>query len=153
MATEMVLIPKARYERFINGDKELQDKVNYYEELLEKKKSNDNDNNEDSVSMSTDKSGTSANVLAKVKSHGSDTADARTPIKTISNPSIYPSPLTIFNQFDPKFTIYGKRLLGYIKKYGSNVLGWDDDAIILYKDRGMDGTNIVDMIEHIFKKS
>ena len=109
MATEMVLVPKSRYDRLTTTDKELQDKVTYYEELLEKNKSKDTDKDRRSLTdlkKTIDKSQHSDNVVST-----EDKVDARTPTKTLSTVSTQASPLTIFTQFDPKFIIYGKRLL------------------------------------------
>jgi hypothetical protein len=154
MATEMVLVPKSRYERLVSNDKELQDKIKHYEELLKKgSPDNSSNTNKDLTDGIGDGVKSDNTVTNTRKQNGLDIADARTPIRTILNSSIYRSPLDTLTSFEPKFSLYGKRLLKYIKKNGGKIVGWDEQGVITYRDNILNDTNVVDMIEAIFKKS
>jgi len=126
MAQEMVLIPKATYERLrdsVNDDdkKTLKEKESSYSSDIK----NDNDNTKES-SITDDR----------------DQPEHKTPM-------LQPS---LVEQFPENYRLYAKRLLGYIRKHGSSILGWiDNDNTLLYRETAVTGTNIVDLIIHQFK--
>jgi hypothetical protein len=126
MAQEMVLIPKATYERLrdsVNDDdkKTLKEKESSYSSDIK----NDNDNTKES-SITDDR----------------DQPEHKTPMLQLS----------LVEQFPENYRLYAKRLLGYIRKHGSSILGWiDNDNTLLYRETAVTGTNIVDLIIHQFK--
>ena len=126
MAQEMVLIPKATYERLrdsVNDDdkKTLKEKESSYSSDIK----NDNDNTKES-SITGDR----------------DQPEHKTPM-------LQPS---LVEQFPENYRLYAKRLLGYIRKHGTSILGWiDNDNTLLYRETAVTGTNIVDLIIHQFK--
>ena len=133
MATEMVLIPKSTYERLHTIVKrDTQDTVT----------SNEPDNN-----INGDKD--TPNTKRPSSNDDIDNSDGVGDQKRLKPDTI--SSLLI-EQFPESYRFYAKRLLGYIRKNGDSVLGWDDNNnTLLYRDNSVEGSNIVDLINHLFK--
>lgn len=140
MATEMVLVPKKRYERLSDKDKEYGDKVSYYTTLLR----------ENGINFTEPKTG---EVDSAVSNANSDTVRSASYDKEQTkqaNVVKYSSPMNIKEQLPRKYHLYGKRLLEYIKKHGRNMLGWDEKGVIIYRGRVIAKTAIIELIKYIF---
>jgi hypothetical protein len=173
MATEMVLVPKTRYEKLLVDDKTYTDKLRYYETLLSNngidlanRKANvtpaimnkeTNDNNDPASHDDSNMAPSTTNkTLNDVATNDKDVMDdssitTTTPNQVISNKPIEP-PMTIIEKFPRQYRLYAKRLLEYITKNGLNTISWDNDASFIYKGVLMKDTNIVDLVKHIFKR-
>jgi hypothetical protein len=145
MATEMILVPKTRYERLVTEDKEHQDKLNHYITLLRDNGINDTDQLDGekdpplNVLEETPLGATSETTIDDVK--GQVWADTAT----------IASPMNFVAQLQEKYKLYGKRLLEYIKKHGEQNIGWDDNGLIIYNGKPVPKTAIIPLVEYIFK--
>ena len=129
MATEMVLIPKTTYERLREGMAVAKTDV---VEKDESEQVPDKPHDETATISSDAPPDKNVNQLPQAKAS-----------------KLY---VTLVEQFPENYRLYAKRLLGYIKKHGSSVLGWNDnDNTLIYRDSLVTGSNIVDLINHLFK--
>lgn len=142
MATEMVLVPKAAYERLTMSDNTVEVRGNSHDE--EKKKVVDNASEKKEVShLDID------NAESSSSPHPQSSGNSEGGAGQVIQDSV---PLSIVEQFPPRYRLYAKRLLAYIKKHGGKVMTWnDDDNALMYKDSKVDGSNIVELIMHVFK--
>jgi hypothetical protein len=144
MATEMILVPKASYERLVTDEKETHDKLTYYKTMLQ---DNGIDINDQGGGKLNEKSSTTSNsmVVVEEEESGGDK-------QTISNDVTYPCPMSVLAQLPSRYQFYGKRLLEYIEKHGKGKIGWGEDGSLIYNDVTIADTNIIDLVHHIFKK-
>lgn len=145
----MVLVPRVRYEKLLADDKEYKANTSIDDKTLNErdgrtsdpdvstKKTDSNESSDEKKEETTDDSGD----LKKNDDQGDDS-------KPKNQTS---SPTDIVMQFPQKYQLYAKRLLGYIKKNGGFILGWDNEGRIVYNGVVLDGTNIKTLVQHIFK--
>jgi hypothetical protein len=166
MATEMVLVPKTRYEQLLVDDKDFTSKIDYYQTLL----NNNNITHQHSLEKDVNNS---ANDISKGKTLSTEITTIAKPSDNVesdeklaavkldesieSTPTHYvnkvPQPPIdkIIEQFPKKYKFYAKRLLGYISKNGLKTLTWDSRGVITYNGALLSNTNIVDIVKHVFK--
>jgi hypothetical protein len=157
MAMEMVLIPKSAYERWV-ADKE------------SVKGGDDTDTHVQMNSRSTavvqDTDVGKSELSPDVQRSTSTDMDTDAPMdlhpSRVKNDNIYKDKKSdtltsmvddaMIKKFHENYRLYARRLLNYIGKNGSDILAWDkDDNTIIYKGSVVDGSNIIDLITHIFK--
>ena len=166
MATEMVLIPKSAYDRW--AKEQNQGQANKKTEVKEKKL-------DDSTQAADDNEGSSKDSEAvvkpskevdKVSGSDNDNANSTYPANGESSKASIPPNVegknnnrdehqeisAIIELFPKNYRLYAKRLLVYIKKKGGNILGWNDkDKTLIYKGNAVTGSDIIELINHIFK--
>lgn len=166
MATEMILVPKTRYERLTDKEKEYQEKVSYYTTLLRdnginfaepKTKQRDTaDSNETSPNSGVvelekvSNSGKDGKKMIDADSGSTGSAKYAKKKRASSNAVKYPSHMKISEKLPSKYRLYGKRLLEYIKKHAKNILGWNDKGVIIYRGRVVPKTDIIELVKYIF---
>ena len=131
----MVLIPKSTYERMRGiGKGTVSDITDGGSAEIDKTQDMVKQMNSDS-GIDMDKTSTSSERV-------SDTQHS--PTMTI--------PQDLIEKFPDNYRFYAKRLLIYIRKHGSSVLEWGDkDNVIKYKGITVEGSSIIDLINHVFK--
>jgi hypothetical protein len=163
MATAMVLVPQVRYEKLLDDDKTYIEKLRHYETLL----SNNGIDVGGGIISSNDVTLNDKVQKENIVHNDVITADNKTvddiphdvdtkPLEeakevTISNKQPTPN-MGIIDQFQSKYRLYATRLLEYIVKKGENKLSWDDEGRVIYNDVVMNDSNIVDLVQHIFKR-
>jgi hypothetical protein len=150
MATEMVLIPKTTYERL-----QLSDKVKENGTFIDNKDLQPQTASLSSSSVAApppaaagEQAGSphppSTNFSANLTQVSDNDKIAASENETIAS--------TLLDKFKPSFRLYAKRLLIYIKKHGGNILEWtDDDNAFVYKGHKVEGSNIYQLIMHVFR--
>jgi hypothetical protein len=181
MATEMILVPKTRYERLATFDKDHQDKLSYYTTLLRDNGINYTETtpSDDATSplaldnLSTKGATDQKTSQPKDDAHRGSTVNisegvahkhSPPPSQQLVEPDVsvtknslmhnaikYPSPINIEDQLTAKFKLYGKRILHYMKKHGKDIVGWNDKGMLIYQGVFRPKTNIITLIEYIFK--
>jgi hypothetical protein len=164
MATEMVLVPKNRYEQLNSDDKLYQDKINYYITMLRDNGINFTEplkdvktpalNDDENVSAKADAEDVQvAGPPMKDPDTGVKGKEEHTEVNGVdwSNAVVTASPMDIVSKLPEKHRLYGKRLLEYIKKHGQNIVGWSEDGELIYHGKIMAKTNIVPLVGYIFK--
>jgi hypothetical protein len=165
MATEMVLVPKTRYEKLLTDDKDHVDKVRYYETLL-----NNNGIGQDNSKSAAEGAGPVENKPVKETPTINDdnneqngatvtTNDDTVKLGVIgenkslihTNKPIEPPLDSIIERFPRKYRFYAKRLLAYIVKNGLKTITWDAAGTLTYNGAVLRDTNIVDIVKHVFK--
>ena len=133
----MVLIPKATYERLRENLNDADDKVTPKDEQASHKSAIKNNNNNDDDNANADE-----NIMESKATADGDSVVHKTPLL----------PSSLIEQFPENYRLYAKRLLGYIRKHGSSVIGWiDNENTFLYRETAVTGSNIVDLVIHLFK--
>jgi len=156
MATEMILVPKTRYEQLAADDNEHANKLRYYTGLLRDNGVNFTDYGKDKNNKSTsetnymEKDVKENNVDSSVE--GSKEGDISTEQEVaVNGGGKHLSPMTIIKDLSPNYRPYGQRLLAYIKKEDKDMLQWNDQGHIILRGQPMAGTSVVDLVEYIFK--
>ena len=162
MATEMVLIPKSTYERW-QGD-QVSDIAGDNEKQGDVKKSLNTDDSSGVITPEPVSSNSSVKKYGEtVKDHTySDVAEGE--MKETLPPSVdgvkndnmgeNQDVLAIVDSFPKNYRLYAKRLLIYIKKSGRDILEWDgENKIVAYKGQAVKGSDIIELINYIFKTS
>ena len=164
MATEMILVPKTRYEKMASDDKEYHNKLGYYTTLLRDNgidfndQSDITDNAIDSDSMNKQQSSKPPvkadndvggnEMVEKVESSSSSKSE-----DYVNSSLRGQSPMDIVTQLPEKYRLYGKRLLAYINKNGKNILGWTASGLLIYRGVDIAKTDIIALVSHIFKSN
>ena len=131
MATEMVLIPKATYERLRLSDKK---------PFIQK---DDSISEDASVASSASSASTTSGHTETPSVDRSDSTQVNNYNDNVSQ--------TLLHKFTPDYRLYAKRLLVYIKKHGSDVLSWtDDDYALVSKGKKVEGSDVTELIMHLF---
>jgi hypothetical protein len=159
MATEMVLVPRIRYEKMLLDDTAYKEKAERYETLIKDKGmplNNDGDSamdEEPTILSDTTKGVQETDQNATVESVASEgeRGEQRSVSSGSQNKFLTPPPMDIVVQFAQKYQLYAKRLLAYIKRNGGNILGWDNEGHVVQHGKVMADTDIKTLIEYIFK--
>jgi hypothetical protein len=141
MASEMVLIPKAAYEKWVMSENTVEMK-NDDEKLShgdKKEKTNVSDNSSsqqhEEKNNAEDSDEASVERLFEEDNKKSDTV-----------------PFSLIERLPSKYRLYGKRLLSYIKRHGGKRMAWDeDDNALIYNGSKVEGSDIIDLVLHVFK--
>ena len=154
MATEMILVPKKRYEVLVSDDKEHADKLRYYTGLLRDKGVDFTDYGQD---KNNDKPSETNHMDVSENSKGNDNGNVALPKKvakvTFNNTSEGEglSSIDIVNEISHSYKLYGQRLLAYIMKKGRDILEWNAKGNIILRGDLVSDTNIANLVEFIFK--
>ena len=145
MATEMVLVPKSVYERW-NGDRteggsdgNLTPASGSESHKIVSKPNSGGDKATGDVSTDTD---------------GSKKETLPTSGEGVKNDNKgdHEDISAIIETFPKNYRLYAKRLLVYIKKNGTDILEWgNDDKVVIYKGKTVNGSDIIELINYIFK--
>ena len=148
----MVLIPKAAYDRWaiskdnsngINLQEQEEDHIESDVQSQVKDKINDSNGHVVDEGNNNVKLATSDDTDNNVKVTSSDRALPRKTASEISS--------NIIDKFPYKYKLYAKRLLAFIKKNGAGIVEWNDDGTFLYRGSPVEGSNITELIIHLFK--
>jgi hypothetical protein len=146
MATEMVLIPKAAYERLQLSDNKLELDTNM--EVGHNAKS---DNNEKLDIMDASSSSSSSSSSRHEEEAAGQVIHENDNKNNDDNDNVA---ISMIELFPPKYKLYAKRLLTYIKRHGGKVMAWnDDDNALIYNGSKVEGSDIVELITHLFKSN
>jgi hypothetical protein len=173
MTTEMVLVPKKRYEKMVEDDKGYNARLKRYETLLNNNgidlndtvskdsKSNEGVIESDAKELNSDvmrpndkysnvKQITENTVVPKaIFSSNDNVVVAKNPLlkSNVSTPT-----MDIMVKFTPKYSLYAKRLLEYIAKNGHDKLSWESSGMMIYNGSIIRGTDMVSLVRYIFNK-
>ena len=143
----MVLIPKAAYEKWVMSENSVEMK-NDKEELP-----HGSDKNDIVANGSDDASPPPSEDTKDADGYDSDD-DAPIAKQLEDNDKHYLVPFTLIERMPSKYRLYGKRLLSYIKRHGGEKMGWDDDDdALMYKGSKIEGSDIIELIMHVFKSN
>ena len=137
----MVLVPKKTYEMLrttsqvhsVDNKDTGEEVINHHNDVAENTATTDSSVRGESI----------AKHDAVQKDPAAPAAPATEPVQVAAN---------LIEQFPENYRFYAKRLLLYIKRHGRSVLGWSDaDNSLVYRANPVTGSNIVALINHIFK--
>ena len=154
MATEMVLIPKSTYDKWLTS----RGKHNQQEELdVMDVGSLTNDVDTKDVEMPDEMLKNTDDIIMEKKPEVSPglnelkitpSVDNSLPANISDGQDISSSLLETFPQ---KYRLYAKRLLLFIKKHGVGIIEWTNDGVVLFKGGALLGSDITEVITHLFK--
>jgi hypothetical protein len=145
MATEMVLIPKAAYERWAREQSQGQSITD-----VER-----NQHDVKSDVMTTQDLSTSSKAGDTTRTiEGSEKTKETPTVESVQkdNKGEHQDIKAIIETFPKNYRLYAKRLLIYIRKNGPNILEWSDtDKTVIYRGEVVNGSDINELINYIFK--
>ena len=138
MATEMVLIPKSTYDAWKkSGDKiaGTDRKTSHYTETGNKLQ-------EEAIeTLKKTHEDTKDNDIDKLSAKKNDSQHIDTDMLE-----------DMLDEFPLNYRLYAKRLLQYIKKSGGDVITWkNDDTTLIYRGTPQVGSDIIELVNYIFK--
>jgi hypothetical protein len=150
MATEMVLIPKSTYEQW-KADQENDNLNPQNTQLTTAKAGGYNDESKDTHAEDFKDNIHTPNDSERdvgVTKSSEVVTDAQSPAANDNFRQLD----VMLKKFPENYRLYARRLLKYIDKNGTDVLAWGrDDNTLIYGGNVIEGTNIIDLITHIFK--
>ena len=163
MATEMVLIPKTTYDR-VMGTSAKQDQIPPVEvqrdELFANKNIESKHEPEEANSLSKNSKDQHERGQFESMATSSPTFSSSDKDNVTSADDDKESvddlyiPTNIIEKFSERDQLYAKRLLSFIKKHGGKTLNWDDnDNAVVYNGESIIGSDIVELVQHLYKES
>jgi hypothetical protein len=154
MATEMVLVPKSTYDRWMspphdNHQKDVvSKKEREYGDQVKTQGNSDLDMDDSENNLSDTIEGEDGGDKEMASSSSSEKSDGS---KSKEQSNFKDISFNILTKFPDEYKLYAKRLLSFIKKHGIGVLDWNEDDVLLYKGDTVTGSDISQLIIHLFK--